>query len=101
MGDRFVVFPIKTKNGEDVHEGAKEVLRKMGTKQKKCFTDDERAIAGEDVKEYVEGKGIDLYQTRGHPAFAERLSGLLRINFVKELRQMKRKERTIYNGQTT
>ena len=67
-----VVVPIKTKNGEDVLEATKEALKKMGKKAKIIYTDDERAIAGEDFKEYVEGVGIELYRTRGHPAFAER-----------------------------
>ena len=67
-----VVVPIKTKNGEDVLEATKEALRKMGKKSKIIYTDDERAIAGEDFKNYVEGEGIELYRTRGHPAFAER-----------------------------
>ena len=67
-----VVIPIKTKNGEDVLEATKEALGKMGKKPKIIYTDDERAIAGEDFKEYVEGEGIELYRTRGHPAFAER-----------------------------
>ena len=67
-----VVVPIKTKNGEDVLEATKEALGKMGKKPKMIYTDDERAIAGEDFKEYVEGEGIELYRTRGHPAFAER-----------------------------
>ena len=67
-----VVVPIKSKNGEDVLEATKEALRKMGKKSKIIYTDDERAIAGEDFKEYVESEGIELYRTRGHPAFAER-----------------------------
>ena len=45
----------------------------MGKKPKMMiYTDDERAIAGEDFKDYVEGEGITLHRTRGHPAFAER-----------------------------
>ena len=67
-----VVVPIKTKNGEDVLEASKEALGKMGKKPKMIYTDDERAIAGEDFKDYVEGEGITLRRTRGHPAFAER-----------------------------
>ena len=67
-----VVVPIKTKNGEDVLEATKEASKKMGKKSKIIYTDDERAIAGEDFKNYVEGEGIELYRTRGHPAFAER-----------------------------
>ena len=45
-----VVVRIKTKNGEDVLEATKEPLRKMGKKPKMIYTDDERAIAGEDLK---------------------------------------------------
>ena len=68
-----VVVPIKTKNGEDVLEATKEALGKMGKKPKMMiYTDDERAIAGEDFKDYVEGEGITLHRTRCHPAFAER-----------------------------
>ena len=67
-----VVIPIKTKNGEDVLEATKEALGKMGKKPKMIYTDDERAIAGEDFKDYVEGENITLHRTRGHPAFAER-----------------------------
>jgi len=44
--------------------------------QKKIYTDDERAIAGEDFKEYVEGENIVLHRTRSHPAFAERMTHL-------------------------
>ena len=53
-----VVVPIKTKNGEDVLEATKEALGKMGKKPKMIYTDDERAIAGEDFKDDVEGEGI-------------------------------------------
>ena len=48
-----VVVPIKSKNGEDVLEATKEALRKMGKKSKIIYTDDERAIAGEEFKDYV------------------------------------------------
>ena len=61
----------------------------MGEKPQLIYTDDERAIAGEDFKDFVEGEGIELYRTRNHPAFAERLKGLLeplRICFLKELK---------------
>ena len=36
------------------------------------YTDDEKAIASSDFKQYVEDEGIELYRTRGHPAFSER-----------------------------
>ena len=67
-----VVVPIKSKDAYDVIEGTKEALKKMGEKPQLIYTDDERAIAGEDFQEFVEGEGIKLYRTRNHPAFAER-----------------------------
>ena len=44
----------------------------MGKKPKIIYSDDEKAIAGGDFKDYIEGENIELYRTRGHPAFAER-----------------------------
>ena len=67
-----VVVPIKSKTPPDVIAGTMEGPQKMKTKPKIIFTDDERAIASADFKEYIEAEGIELYRTRGHPAFAER-----------------------------
>ena len=49
-----------------------EALQKMKAKPKMIYTDDEKAIASSDFKQYVEDEGIELYRTRGHPAFSER-----------------------------
>ena len=68
-----VVVPIKSKEMPDVIEGTKEALHKMGKKPELIYTDDERAIAGDDFKDFVEGEGIELYRTRNHPAFAEKI----------------------------
>ena len=67
-----VVVPIKSKDGPDVIAGTREALNKMKEKPQLIYTDDERAIAGDEFKEFVEGEGIELYRTRNHPAFAER-----------------------------
>ena len=67
-----VVVPIASKNEPDVIEATKKALEKMGKKPKIIYTDDERAIAGGDFKDYIEGENIELYRSRGHPAFAER-----------------------------
>ena len=67
-----VVVPIKSKTPPDIIAGTMEGLQKMGKKVKIIYTDDERGIASADFKEYVDGEGIELYRTRGHPAFAER-----------------------------
>lgn len=47
-----------------------EALQKMGKTPQIIYTNDERAIAGEDLKQLIEDKGIELYRTKGHPAFA-------------------------------
>ena len=66
-----VVVPIKSKTPPDIIAGTMEGLQKMKAKPKIIYTDDERGIASADFKEYVDGEGIELYRTRGHPAFAE------------------------------
>ena len=35
----------------------------MKEKPQLIYTDDERAIAGDEFKEFVEGEGIELYRT--------------------------------------
>ena len=67
-----VVVPIKGKDTVDVVTATMETLQKMKAKPKMIYTDDEKAIASSDFKQYVEDEGIELYRTRGHPAFAER-----------------------------
>ena len=81
-----VVVPIKSKDTPDVIEGTKEALKKMGEKPQLIYTDDERAIAGEDFKDFVEGEGIELYRTRNHPPLLKGLLEPLRICFSKELK---------------
>ena len=44
----------------------------MQKNPKIIYTDDEKAIASSEFQEFVEGENIELYRTRGHPAFAER-----------------------------
>ena len=67
-----VVVPVKRKMTKSIIDGTKEALRKMGEKPEIRYSDDEKAISSAEFKEYVEGEGIELYRTRGHPAFAER-----------------------------
>ena len=67
-----VVVPVKRKVTKNIIDGTKEALRKMGEKPEIIYSDDEKAIASAEFKKYVEGEGIELYRTRGHPAFAER-----------------------------
>ena len=68
-----VVVPIDSREIPDVIGGAMEALNKMkGGDPKIIYTDDERSIASKDFQEFVEGRKIELYRTRGHPAFGER-----------------------------
>ena len=67
-----VVVPVKRKVTKSVVDGTKKAIEKMGKKPQIIYTDDEKAISSADFREYVEGEGIELYRTRGHPAFAER-----------------------------
>ena len=72
LGKYAVVVPINSKETTDVVAGTMEALQKMKAKPKMIYTDDEKAIASSDFKQYVEDEGIELYRTRGHPAFSER-----------------------------
>ena len=66
-----VVVPIKRKVTNSVIKGTKTTIEKMGKKPKIAYSDDEKAIASAEFKAFVEGEDIELYRTRGHPAFAE------------------------------
>ena len=49
------------------------------------YTDDEKAIASGEFQEYVESEGIELYRTRGHPAFAERFIRTFKDKLFKRI----------------
>ena len=68
-----VVVPISGRTPPDIIEATKEALKKMGKKSKILYTDDERGIASQEFNDFIENEGIELYRTRGHPAFAERM----------------------------
>ena len=68
-----VVVPIGGRTPPDIIEATKEALKKMGKKPKILYTDDERGIASQEFNNFIENEGIELYRTRGHPAFAERM----------------------------
>ena len=80
-----VVVPIKSKETTDVVSGTMEALQKMGAKPKMIYTDDEKAIASSDFKQYVEDEGIELYRTRGHPAFSERFIRTFKDKLFKRI----------------
>ena len=93
-----VVIPIETKNEPDVIEATKKALGKMGKKLKIIYTDDERAIAGGDFKDYVEGENIELYRTRGHPAFAKRFIRTFKDMLFKRVEADEKKGKRTYSG---
>ena len=80
-----VVVPIKSKETPDVIAGTMEALKGMGSKPKLIYTDDEKAIASSDFKQYVEDEGIQLYRTRGHPAFSERFVRTFKDKLFKRI----------------
>ena len=86
-----VVVPIKSKNPSDVIAGTMEGLHKMGKKPKIIYTDDEGSISGNDFKQYVEDEGIQLYRTRGHPAFAERFIRTFKDKLFKRVENDEKK----------
>ena len=88
-----VVVPIKGKETPDVIAGTMEALKGMGAKPKMIYTDDEKAIASSDFKQYVEDEGIELYRTRGHPAFSERFIRTFKDKLFKRVEADEKKEK--------
>ena len=86
-----VVIPIKSKTPPDIIAGTMEGLQKMKAKPKIIYTDDERGIASSDFKEFVDGEDIELYRTRGHPAFAERLIRTFKDKLFKRVENDEKK----------
>ena len=97
-----VVIPIESREIPDVIAGAMEALNKMkGGDPKIIYTDDERSIASKDFQEFVEGRKIELYRTRGHPAFAERFIRTFKDMLFKRVENDEKRIKRIFNGQTT
>ena len=67
--------------------------KKKGGDPRIIYTDDERSIAGKDFHEFAEGRKIELYRTRGYPAFVERF-----IRTLKDMLLFKRVETDEKNG---
>jgi hypothetical protein len=88
-----VVVPIKGKTPPDIIAGTMEGLEKMKAKPKIIYTDDERAIASAEFKEYVDGENIELYRTRGHPALAERFVRTFKDMLFKRVENDEKKGR--------
>ena len=86
-----VVVPIKSKSPADVIAGTMEGLEKMKAKPKIIYTDDEGSISGADFKQLVEDEGIELYRTRGHPAFAERIIRTFKDKLFKRVENDEKK----------
>ena len=80
-----VVVPVKRKVTNSVIKGTKTAIEKMGKKPKIVYSDDEKAIASAEFKAFVEGEGIELYRTRGHPAFAEALIRTFKNKLFKRI----------------
>ena len=57
----------------------------MGKKPEIIYTDDEKAIASGEFQAYVEREGIELYRTRGHPAFAKRFTNTFKGKLCKRV----------------
>ena len=70
----------------------------MGKKPEIIYTDDEKTIASGEFQAYVESEGIELYRTRGHPAFAERFIKTFKNKLCKKVENDEKNKKRIYNG---
>ena len=85
MSKYAVVVPVRRKEAGSVIQGTKKAIEKMGKKPEIIYTDDEKAIASGEFQTYVESEGIELYRTRGHPAFAERFIKMFKDKLCKRV----------------
>ena len=63
----------------------------MGKKPEIIYAADEKTIASGEFQAYVESEGIELYRTRGHPAFAERFIKTVKNKLCKRIENEKKK----------
>ena len=70
----------------------------MGKKPEIIYTDDEKTIASGEFQAYVESEGIELYRTRGHPAFAELFIKTFKDKLFKRVENDEKNNKLMYNG---
>ena len=92
------VIPIKSKQPPDILAGVMEGMQKMKGKPEIIYSDEEGSLYNKTVEDYFKEEGIELYRTRGHPNLQNVLYAPTKICYIKGLKKMKKKERTIYNG---
>ena len=97
LGKYAVAIPIRSIEAPDVIAGTMQAINKVGGKPKMIYADDEKAIGGRLFKEYVEGEGIELYRTRGRPAFIERWNISLQDMIFKRVEADEKKNKKIFS----
>ena len=80
-----VAIPLENKDAQTIIDTMPEIIRRMGGKPKLIFSDDEGALRGELLKEYVENEGMELYRTRGKAQFVEKFNRTLKDMIFKRL----------------
>ena len=71
---KAVVTPIKSKNMVDVTTGILEGMRRMGSRPKRMYSDDEGTLQTAEMQEFFKDQKIQHYRTRSHPHFVERFN---------------------------
>ena len=66
----------------------------MGKKPEIIDTDDEKAVASGEFQAHVESECIELYRTRGHPAFAERFIKTVKDKLCKRVENDEKNKQT-------
>ena len=69
---KAVVIPINSKNMVDVTTGILEGMKKMGSRPKLIYSDDEGTLNTPELQDFFKDQGIQNHRTRSHPHFAER-----------------------------
>ena len=66
------IVPVKSKQVDDVLEGIKKGITKMGGKSQTIYSDNEGAFVSNEVQTYFKEEGIRHLTTLGHAPVAER-----------------------------
>ena len=95
-----MVTPIKSKNMVDVTTGILEGMRRMGSRPKLMYSDDEGTLQTAEMQEFFKDQKIQHYRTRSHPHFVERFNRTFKDMLSRGLMLISKRVRIIYNGLT-
>ena len=97
----MAVMAIKSKEPPDVLAGIMEGIQKMGGKPQRFYSDEEGSLNSGGVKEYLDKENIETHLLGVTLISLRGVFRHLKIDYLKEWRQMKNEGKKTYNGLIT